>query len=190
MNNLIRDEEPATSMMNNSLKVGNNDCYNCTSCSCHIEILTINDNESTITFKCLNPIEKDNHKIQTISIDKYINSMKKYTYLYSECFICKKLQNQSKDIPVFFYCIKCNKIICNDCVNKHLESNEKNHHNLNKEYIIKNNEKGIKCLIHPTEKNMVFCFDCNIHLCNKCLKSKKHIMHRKNDLIEVKPVKK
>ena len=33
---------------------------------------------------------------------------------------------------------------------------------------------------------MAFCFDCNTHLCDKCLKCRKHIMHRKNNLIEVK----
>ena len=187
INNNIRDEEPAAPMMNNPLILGSNDCYTCTSCPCSVEILSINDKENTLTFKCLNPIEEKNHNIQTIQISEYINLIKKYTYLYSECSICKKLQNQSKDIPIFSYCIKCDKVICNDCINEHLQSNEKNHQNMSKEYIIKNNEKNIKCLEHPTEKNIAYCFDCNIHLCNKCLKNRKHLIHRKNAIIDVKP---
>ena len=170
-NNYIRDEEPAKPMIDDSPILNNNDCYNCTNCPCPIEILSINDKENSLTFKCLNPIEKNNHNIKTMSICEYIKSMKKYTYLNSECYICKKLQNQSKDIQIFSYCIKWDKIICNDCINKHLQLNEKNHKNMNKEYIIKNNEKGIKCLIHPSEKNIGFCFDCNAHFCYKCLKS-------------------
>ena len=58
---------------------------------------------------------------------------------------------------------------------------------MSREFIIKNYEKGIKCLEHPDQKNTVFCFDCNTHLCKKCLESKKHMMHRKNTLTEVKP---
>ena len=187
MNNYIHDEEIATPMISDSLILVNEVCYNCTKCSFSIEIISINDKENILTFKCLNPIEKENHNTQTISISEYINSMKKYTYLFSECYICNKLQNQSKNIPIFSYCIKCDKIICDNCINKHLELNEKNHKNMSKKFIIKNNEKGIKCLLHPTERNIAFCFDCNTHLCHKCLKSRKHIMHKKNDLIEVKP---
>ena len=136
--NNIREEEPATPMFNDSLMFGNKNCYNCTKCSSSVEILSINEKENLLTFKCLNPIEKDNHNIQTISIAEYINTMKKYTFSCSECSICKKLQNQSKDIPIFSYCIKCDKIICNDCISEHLKLYEKNHPNMSKEYIIKN----------------------------------------------------
>ena len=100
-NNDIREEEPATPMINDSSILGKNDCYNCAECPYPIEILLINDKENSLTFKCLNPIEKNNHNIQTISISEYINLMEKYTYLNSECYICKKLQNQSKNIPIF-----------------------------------------------------------------------------------------
>ena len=186
-NEYKRNEKPSTPLMNNFLILDINDCYNCTKCSSSAEILSINDKDNSITFKCLNPITKNNHNIQTVSISEYINSMKKNTYFYSQCYICKKLQNQSKNIPIFSYCIKCDKIICDDCINEHLKLNEKNHKNMSKEFIIKNNEKEIKCLMHPTEKNIAFCFDCNTHLCHKCLKNEKHIMHRKKDLIEVKP---
>ena len=186
----INDEGPATPMMVIFSSLGHNDCYTCTSCPCSIEILSINDIQNILTFKCLNPNERRNHKIQTIPISEYINSMKKYTYIYSKCCICQKLQNSSNDVPIFSYCIKCDKIICNDCINEHLQLNEENHPNMSKEYIIKNNEKGIRCFKHPKEKNTAFCFECNTHLCNKCLESGKHIKHLKDSLLEVKPNKK
>ena len=161
------------------------DSYTCTSCSSSVEILEINDKENTITFKCLN--KSQNHNTRTIPINEYINSMKKYNHLHNECSICFIKQDNFKDIPIFSYCIKCDKIICTDCINDHLKKNEINHPNLNKEYIIKNNEKEIKCWLHPSQKNVAFCFDCDIHLCNECMKSKKHMMHRKNTMIEILP---
>ena len=156
MSNYIIDQEPETSMVENFPILSINDCYTCVACSSPVEILAINEKENTLTFKCLNPITKNNHNVQTVSINEYINKMEKYTYLYSECSICKKFQNQSRDIPIFSYCIKCDKIICNDCINDHLKLNKGNHQNMNKEFIIKNNEKGIQCLIHPGKKILVF----------------------------------
>ena len=96
--------------------------------------------------------------------------MEKYSNLYSEYYICKKLKNKSKDIPIFSYCIKWDKIKFNDCIDEFLNLNEKNHRNISKEYLIKNNEKGFKFLAHPSEKNLAFWFDCHTQLCNKCLK--------------------
>ena len=180
---LISNEETTTLTSNDSLKLYTNDSYNCPTCPYPIEILEINDIENTLTFKCLSPKEKQTEK--TISISEYLDSMRKNTYLYSECSLCNKKQNKSKDTPIFSYCIKCDKIICFDCISKHLEINKKNHPNLNKEYIIKNNEKNIKCLLHPNEKNSAFCFKCNTHICNECKKSKMHKDHLKNDIIEV-----
>ena len=42
--------------------------YNCTECSSPIEIISINENECSIEFKCIN----NNHN-KKISINKYIN---------------------------------------------------------------------------------------------------------------------
>ena len=63
-----------------------------------------------------------------------------------------------------------------------------------KEYLEKykkyNNQKIIneKCDIH-NNKYISYCFDCNNHLCKDCLKSRKHIHHNKNNIIEVEPIK-
>ena len=109
-------EEPETPMINDFSKEGGNDCYTCAECSSPVEILSINDKDCSLTYKCLNPKEKENHKIQTIPISEYIHSIKKFTYMSSECYLCKKLQEESKNIPVFSYCIKCDKTICNECI--------------------------------------------------------------------------
>ena len=107
-----------------------------------VEIFKIDDKESTLIFKCLNPKEKEVGK--TIQISKYLDWMKKYTYLYVECSLCHKKQNEFKDEQIFSYYIKCDTIVCTYCVDKHLETNEKNHPDLDKEYIIKINEKSKK----------------------------------------------
>ena len=167
----------------NSLGLDANcDSYGCTNCPGLVEILAINDLDNTTTFRCLNP--NDNKSIKTVPISEYLNSMKNHIYLFSECSLCSKKQNET-NTPVFSYCIKCNVVICSDCLDKHLKSNEKNHHEFNNEYIIKNNEKNIRCFSHPEEKNLAFCFDCNTHICEKCMKNKRHITHRKNNILEV-----
>ena len=177
------DEEEALPAKNVYTKIITVDAYTCTACPYPIEIFKIDDKNNTITFKCLNP--KENQIEKTIQISEYLYSMRKNTYLYSECSLCNRKQNEFKETPVFSYCIKCETIICPDCFEKHLKTNEKNHPSLSIEYIIKNNEKSIKCLSHPKEKNLAFCLKCNTHLCKECLKSEKHINHNKVNIIEI-----
>ena len=43
-----------------------------------------------------------------------------------------------------------------------------------------------KCNKH-NNKYISFCFDCNIHLCNECLKDREHINHHKKYIIEINP---
>ena len=179
---LTRDEVTSAPLPNGVQKFDISDAYACDNCPYQVEILKINERENTITFNCLNPKEKG--KVKTIQINKYLDSMKKYTYLYSKCSLCNKNQNELKD-KIFSYCIKCETIICFDCIGKHLKINEINHHGLNKECIIKSNEKNIKCLLHPKEKNLAFCLKCNKHICKECMRSKKHMNHTKINIIEV-----
>ena len=42
-----------------------------------------------------------------------------------------------------------------------------------------------KCEIHENNKFICYCFDCKTHLCNECLKTRTHINHRKNNIIEL-----
>ena len=44
-----------------------------------------------------------------------------------------------------------------------------------------------KCNIHKNNIYISYCFNCNIHLCNECLKNREHINHYKNNIIEISP---
>ena len=110
-----------------------NTFYNCTECSSLIEILSIDEVNNIIEFKCLN----------------------------KECHNIKK----SMSINEYFEIIEKNKKI-----------------NINED----------KCREHISCKNnkyVSYCFDCNCHLCEECLKTRAHICHKKNNLIEIKPIK-
>ena len=89
--------------------------------------------------------------------------MRKYTYLY-ECSLYHRKQSEFKDTQIFSFFIKCDTIIWSNYLLNHLEINGKNHPVFNTEYIIKNNEKFIKYLLHLKEKKMSFCLKCNIHI--------------------------
>ena len=48
-----------------------------------------------------------------------------------------------------------------------------------------NNEK---CMINKHNKiNEYYCLECNIHLCEICLKSRKHLIHNKINIKEILP---
>ena len=79
----------------------------------------------------------------------------------------------------------------------------KNNHNKSKiliseylEIIEKNNKlKNIKefkdqCEIHENNYFKSYCFNCKNHLCNECLRNGTHINHKKNNIIEIKPLDK
>ena len=46
---------------------------------------------------------------------------------------------------------------------------------------------GEICINHGNNKYISYCFDCNKHLCKKCLKGRAHINHVKNNIIEIEP---
>ena len=64
-----------------------------------------------------------------------------------------------------------------------------------KEYLVKmkkykNKEiNNDKCDIHNTNnsKYINYCLNCNQHLCNECLVTRKHINHNKNNVVEIQP---
>ena len=53
--------------------------------------------------------------------------------------------------------------------------------------IINVDEIADRCKIHKI-KYICYCFDCNCHLCNECLKTRIHVYHRKSNIIEIKPI--
>ena len=105
--------------------------YNCTECSSHIEILSINSKECSIEFKCINK----NHIIK-MPINDYISKMKRFNDKKLHNDICE-LHNKNK---YACYCLDCNEHLCKECLIL------RNHINHNKNYIIeikpnKNEEK-------------------------------------------------
>ena len=179
MINLDSEEAPSPTPMDSTEIFRRNESYTCSECQSEIVILSIDKEKVAITFKCLNRDIKNNHGIKNnIPIGDYIKGMEKINDLYSICSVCKKKQNNEKNIISFKFCINCQAIICNNssCINNHISHT-----------IINNNQRGIFCLIHPEKKNIAFCSKCKINLCEECLKSRKHINHTKNNLNEIKP---
>ena len=105
--------------------------YNCSECSSLIEILSINENNNTIEFNCLNKNNNHNKKL-AMPIKEYLEKMKKFN----------------------------------------------NNNKLNND----------ECEIHNI-KYVSYCFDCNCHLCKECLKTRNHLNHIKNNIIEIEPMK-
>ena len=106
--------------------------YNCTECTSSIEILSIDENEDNIEFRC---IKNQHHGKKIMPLKKYFENMTKY-------------QTTTKNIED-------------------------------------------KCEIHSKNKNnnyITFCFDCNRNLCKECLRSRIHINHNKNNIIEIQPI--
>ena len=165
-----------------SKEIFDNEAYSCKYCKSEIEIFLIDNKNTKILFQCLNKNDEINHGVINITISDYINSMLKNTYLFDKCSICHICQNNKNEI--FDYCTKCKKILCNNCVYNHDKDETKKH------LLIKNNEKSIYCDIHPKRENVEYCLDCKTHLCHECLKSRVHVMHRKNNLLEIKPSEK
>ena len=91
--------------------------YNCSECQSPIEILAINESESTIGFKCIN----NNHKIK-MTIKEYINKMKSFNNKNINNDICNIHNKINK-----CYCFDCKKHICEDCLKsrEHINHNKK-----------------------------------------------------------------
>ena len=80
-----------------------------------------------------------------------------------------------------FKCIKNNHKI-NLSIIKYLKeiNNIKNENNLN---VFKD-----QCNIHKNNNYISYCFDCNCHLCNECLKIGTHLIHKKCNILEIQPI--
>ena len=98
--------------------------YNCTECPSLIEILSINEENSSIEFKCLGSSRHE----KNMSIKEYLEKMKKYNNKIINDDICKVHYKKSNKFVT--YCLDCNLHLCKEC----LES--RNHINHNKNNII------------------------------------------------------
>ena len=169
---------PPTPILENDI-IREGESYSCTECSSDIEIFYIDEKNNKISFKCQNINEF--HEKKNLSIKNFLLKTTKNTYIYSKCSSCNKQQNRINNDEVFKYCVNCKLVFCNKCLYKHNLENNNDHH------IINNNEIKVKCLVHPNNYNSGFCLDCHCHICYECLESRDHIIHRKNNLKEIKP---
>ena len=136
--------------------------YNCTECSSSIEILSINEKEGNIEFKCSN-----NNHIKKISIKDYINKMKDYND--------KKINN---DICIYHnhnqkyecYCLTCEKHLCKECLKS------RNHISHNKSNIIEiqPNKKELDMI-----KNIIEYYEKKIDYLKKEKKYKNQLLNDK-----------
>ena len=117
-------------------------------------------------------------------------------------------QFPKKEIDIFFSCPECSspiEIILIDEINNNIKFkclNKKSHgikymsiksfFEKIKESKKKNeDEYKIHCKKHISYQNnnyVTFCLDCNIHLCKECLKTRIHLNHKKNNIIEIQPI--
>ena len=95
--------------------------YNCTECPSSIEILSIDETECSIEFKCIN----NNHKIKT-SIKDYIDKMKNFNTKNINNDICTIINH--KNYIYECYCLDCNKHLCKECLKsrEHIGHNKTN----------------------------------------------------------------
>lgn len=126
---------------------------------------------------------KDNYYNQLTPSDKI--ELTEINYNCTEC---------SSPIEIFSINENTNEIEFK-CIN---ETNQMNKIMPLKEYFKKmekfkqNKINEDRCKIHllyKENKYISFCLDCNMNLCSECLKSRTHLHHNKNLLIEVEPIK-
>jgi len=105
--------------------------------------------------------------------------------IYYNCTECPSsieiLSLNEKRGTIEFKCINNNhrkKILIKEYINKMKKYNNKN---INKDICIDNNHNNYY---------EYFCLDCKKHLCKECLKTRYHIGHKKNLILEIQPSKK
>ena len=109
--------------------------YSCTECTSPIELISFDEKNYLMEFRCLN--KQSLHGIKKMRITDYFNKIKSHKY---------ENDNEFKD--------KCS---------VHHSNNHSNNYSS-------------------------FCFECNHHLCQLCLKARTHIKHKKNQIIEIQPI--
>ena len=119
-----------------------NICCNCTVCLSLIEIISINEKDNIIEFKCSNT--KDNHSKEVIKmpIKEYLEKIKKNKNknIDTICSIHKK--------DFVFYCFNCSKHLCKNCIKS------KQHANHDKQciYEIEPNDDDLDIIKRKIEK--------------------------------------
>ena len=117
--------------------------YNCPECSSSIEILSINEKESSIEFRCIN----NNHQRKML-IKEYLDKIKDYTDKRINNDICQIHNNKYE-----CYCLDCNIHLCKECLKLRRHIN----HTKNNIIEIQPNDKEL-----DTIKNIIKYYDNKI----------------------------
>ena len=117
----------------------------------------------------------DKDKLNNLQEAPTYESPNNINYNCTECSSLIEILEINKEI-IKFKCIN-NKHERIMEINKYLEKMKKYND------IKINNDK---CNMH-NDKYISYCFNCNKHLCNECLKNREHTEHYKNYIIELKP---
>ena len=128
--------------------------------------LAYKENKPMINYSCEN-----NHN-GNISLEEYLQKYKNNSIVKQKCGDCKKDQNKIKGD--FFYCNKCDKFLCNLCIENH-PYNEK-HNTIN----IKRYDSFCK-----THSNSFcsYCTKCKKNICVFC--NSQHEEHNKIELSKI-----
>ena len=103
---------------------------------------------------------------------------KKMYYNCSECPSVIEIININDEFIEF----KCNnkhkiKMRIEEYLNKIKEKKD--------QMLLNNTVNNSRCEIHKGEEYFSYCFQCNIHLCKKCLITGEHSLHYKINIIEI-----
>uniref|UniRef100_K1RI23 Tripartite motif-containing protein 2 n=1 Tax=Magallana gigas TaxID=29159 RepID=K1RI23_MAGGI len=83
-----------------------------------------------------------------------------------------------------FYCNHCHRQLCEECTDEHKKGPENNNHEVVPYRQRKPQLPEEKCKLHQKRNVDIFCKDCNVPLCSKCIFMKEHSGHQFDDLEE------
>ena len=109
VNEYMKWDKPETPETNTN-ELNNELFYNCSECSSIIEIISINEENNTIEFKCLNK-NKNHSDNNTMTIKDYLTKMKKYNNSEINKDVCEIHNNKYVS-----FCFDCNCHLCKDCL--------------------------------------------------------------------------
>ena len=102
------------------------------------------------------------------TLDDYISIMVK---IHKDNIKCEIHKEKGKDENAYFSCEKCQKWMCEECINKHINIEEyKDHYYYIIRKVIKENKSNTICPKHDLEYTYYVTedFAFGFHICNKC----------------------
>jgi len=138
--------------------------------SCYlIPFLTLNPPAHTVNVNC-----NFGHST-TVDIEEYLQHGFDNNFSNLSCSKCKTeiLKNKKN----FVYCKECSELLCKNCVKKHDELYEENHH------MVHLDKFDTTCILH-NETYDYFCSDCKKNICQYCC-DEFHNEHKLIDLDDI-----